>query len=177
MVYYPTFPTNALTTNGDLTISGDPPIKGTCGHVHANDDLILNSPLSDIDGTNTGSDDLVVSGIPQGGTGNDIPVPFLDPTDYREHADFILTADGKVFEKGNPTAIHDRAFDGDSWTTGGWKWTSASPPHPINGSMRVIHFITVRFMLMGMHKYRIALVRQTPLTRGRQAFILPATLT
>ena len=115
-----------------FTLSGNPNILGSMGNLHSNCDLTTT-------GTTTVAEDITAVGTlslsantTNGGIRDDdaplIPLPVVNPLDFRPLADFILTGDGKVKNQGG-TVLHDAAIDGDVWpgnNSNSWKWTDKS---------------------------------------------------
>ncbi len=127
-VYYPTFPTSALSTNGNLDISGNPNIAGSCGSVHSNGNLdIGGSAVISVDATATGSysgGSETVGGTSGGGL-PEIPIPYLNPTDFQQYADYTFAADGKVYDSNN-NFIHDASSTPwNGWDYSSPKWTQS----------------------------------------------------
>ena len=120
----PGIPVSAVTTNGNLTISGNPGITGNCGSAHANGDLdISGNPTIDENATASGS--YLASGSPSvGGTsGGSLPninIPLLDPTQFEPYADYTLAADGNVYDASG-TFVGSSPWNG--WDYSSPKWT------------------------------------------------------
>lgn len=128
-VYHPTFPTAALTTNGNTTISGTTDILGACGNVHSNDNLTF-SGTNTVAGTATATGALEINGV-AGTSSPKVPIPRLDPTDYQSGMEYTLAADGNVYATADLTTPVGSG-NGTNWN--GWTWTagdpSATPPLP-----------------------------------------------
>ncbi len=118
--------TNAIVTGHDLQISGNPTISGSAGSVHSNGDM-------DVSGNPTISQDLTASGDyatsgsasvggVEGGGKPTVFIPPVNPADYRSLADYVLKADGKVYQSDGTTVVFDTS-SGNSWpqNNGGWK--------------------------------------------------------
>jgi len=120
----PGIPVSAVTTNGNLTISGNPGITGNCGSVHSNDDLTLSgSPDVAQNATATGT---YVPGGTVGGTGaggqSAILIPLLDPTDFEFYADYTLASDGNVYDA---SGVFVSSSPWNGWTYSSPKWQKA----------------------------------------------------
>ena len=125
IIYTPTGPTTAITTNGNLEMSGHPDVLGTCGDVHANGDLDSTSGV-DIGGTGSASgtyehgDSTVSSGAPN------IDVPLLDPTEFQQYADYTLTASGTVLDA-NGDFVSNAPWNGWSYASPKWSLSDSLP--------------------------------------------------
>ncbi len=120
----PGTPVSAVTTNGNLTISGNPGIIGTCGSAHANGDLdISGNPIIVENATAFGfysaSGSPTVGGTSGGGYPN-INIPLLDPTRFEPYADYTLAADGNVYDA-TGTQVGSSPWNG--WDYSSPKWT------------------------------------------------------
>jgi len=91
----------AILIGGDLQISGNPPIAGTCGNVHANADLsIPGSPTIAGDATASGTYSASGNPIIGGESGGGKPLillPTIDPFDFLAAAKASLPAN-EVFQ-------------------------------------------------------------------------------
>lgn len=92
-------PTNAVTVNGALEISGDATFLGACADVHANGASFEVSGAVTTDGAVSGTGDVLVSGSVQDPFGNPVAetdfaspqyIPDLDPMEYCASADYFL---------------------------------------------------------------------------------------
>lgn len=90
----------ALVTNGDLDMSGNVTIDGTEGDVHSNGSLTISGNSADVSGDASASGTLncddpcdQVDGTASGGAAP-LPLPPVHASDYRSHADYILTSAG-----------------------------------------------------------------------------------
>lgn len=130
----PPLPTNAVTANGILSISGNPDILGVCGSVHSNgdnnpstDDLVFSGDVDvAVNATTSGTSSIgspgeIVGTIEDGAP--EVPVPDLNPTDYQQYADYTFTNNGLIFQKGVSSAVYDANTTSLKWN--GWDW---SPP-------------------------------------------------
>ena len=140
MVYkLPGSPENAVAINGDMDVSGNPSISGTCGSIHANDDLDISgspnvSENATASGTYAGGSETV--GGTSGGGHAEVPIPLLDPTEFEQYADYVLAADGNVYDS-NGTFIHDaNSSKWNGWDFSSPKWTM-SKNTTIDGSFYV----------------------------------------
>jgi len=124
---------DAVRTNDDLKISGNPIITGTCGSVHTNDDLTISGNPT-VTGAATAHDDYSVSGNPVVGVGSGgdkatKTVPTISASTFLTQAKATVTAsqiyqffsDGKVRD-GNDTLITTL---GNNDTYRGWKFKSS----------------------------------------------------
>lgn len=118
--------TEGVVTGSNLDISGNPSISGSAGSVHSNGDMrITGNPTISQDATASGSFDA--SGSPtvggdQGGGYPTVSIPPVVPADYRSLANYVLKADGKVYQSDGTTVVFDTS-SGNSWPSndGGWK--------------------------------------------------------
>lgn len=92
-------PLPALLVNGNLRLNGSPMVDGSSGGVHANGELDLNgvnvcvqqfyASVGNIDGTaNAGG--CPYGAVPRNQGSDPLPVPKLDPLDYKAVADYLL---------------------------------------------------------------------------------------
>ena len=96
----PGIPVSAVTTNDNLEVAGSSIVSGDCGSVHSNEDLTMSGTPSVLhDATATGTYTLggSVGGTEAGGE-SIIPIPQLDPVDFRPYADYILDNNGDVYD-------------------------------------------------------------------------------
>ena len=115
----------ALVTEGDLTISGSIDIDGTGAAAHSNGNLTIEGGGSSINGPITASGTYTgsyagTSGAPE------VPLPKVDPADYKHHADFILKSDGTMTNAaGTVVCIWTAATSCNSWhwSMGSQTWT------------------------------------------------------
>jgi hypothetical protein len=135
---------DAVRTNDDLTISGNPTITGTCGSVHSNDDLDMNGGPT-ITGAATASDDYskgksATVGAGSGGGKPTKSVPTVSASTFLTQAKATVAkteiyqffSDGKVRD-GNDTLITTLS---NNDTYRGWKFkTSPSANWDFNGSI------------------------------------------
>ncbi len=131
----PGIPIGAVTTNGDLTISGNSTVTGACGNVHANGDLTLSGASGTVNGnaTSTGTTDpgtATVTGVALSSQA-EIIVPFLDVTEFKPYADYIFKADGNVYDDHDPAAGPIGSGSGPGWN--GWKY-QIGPQKWVNNS-------------------------------------------
>ncbi len=134
----PGVPISAVTTNGNLTVSGSSVISGTCGSVHANGNVnFTGSAIISIDATSSGTysgGSETVGGTSGGGQPN-IDVPLLNPADYGPNADYKLASDGNVYDK-NGNVVGSSPWSG--WNYSSPKWTfSGSSSDAINATYYV----------------------------------------
>jgi hypothetical protein len=131
-------PGGAVTAGGHLSLKGRPTINGDEGNVHTNGDLDLNgrpfitgiasaSGTVDQSGGGNGQGNgqaTVEGGILQGDDAPPVPIPSVNPQALRHTADFILAANGKVYDA-NDNLISDTAVDGafSGWTSADDKWS------------------------------------------------------
>jgi PilX N-terminal len=92
----------AIVTNGDLELSGNASIEGPSGSVHSNGNLNISGNSVDVSGNASSTGDLncanpcnQVDGTVDEGA-PEIPVPPVHASDYFQHADYVLTSDGKM---------------------------------------------------------------------------------
>ena len=119
-----------------LTISGNPTIAGSQGSVHSNCNLTTTGTTS-VAQNITAVGDLSLSASTTNGGIRDpdappIPLPVVNPADFKSLADYVLRGDGKVFQQTSPGVfieVHDAATQGDTWPGGSnesWQWTDKS---------------------------------------------------
>jgi len=124
---------DAVRTDKDLKISGNPTITGTCGSVHTNDDLTINGGPT-VTGTATASDDYDVgnSATVAAGSGGDKAkkvIPTISASDFLTKAKATVSAsqlyqffsDGKV-KDGSDTLITTLS---NNDTYRGWKYKTS----------------------------------------------------
>ncbi len=111
----------AITTQESSNFNGTVQVTGSGNCVHSNQDVTwTNSPGSSVGAVNAVG---VVNGNPvaAGGTANPgappILIPEIIPSMYRQHADYVFRADGKIFNKAG-TLVRDTAVSGH-WL--GWE--------------------------------------------------------
>jgi hypothetical protein len=122
----PGIPVSAVTTYGNLAVSGNPTVSGACGSVHSNDDLTLSgSPNITENATATGT---YVPGGTVGGTGaggqSAIPIPHLNPSAFERYADYTLASNGNVYDAGG-TFVSSSPWNG--WTYSSPVWQKGGP--------------------------------------------------
>jgi len=117
-----------IITGDDLDISGNPTVNGSAGSIHANGDLDISGNVSvSQDATASGNYDVSgsasVGGV-EGGGKPTVSIPPVNPADYRSLADYVLKADGKIYQSDGTTVVFDTS-SGNSWPSndGGWKWS------------------------------------------------------
>jgi hypothetical protein len=134
--------TDAILTDGSLTISGSTDVlstSGQCGNVHTNENLTVNGGTNlQISGDATSSGPYQEIGNPSiSGDHDSAPepektVPHIDPADFLAVAQaslpadhlFQMKADGQVLD-GNGTLIETVVSGATS--TCGWRYTSGTP--------------------------------------------------
>lgn len=120
-------PEAAIVANGSLNIPGNPTIRGLKGSVHANQNLVISgNPIIEDNATAQGT--LDISGTPTvGGTlaGGQPPkpVPPINVADFFDDRDYLLRADGRIFNKSG-VLVHNGS-GGAAWH--GFKWAAGSP--------------------------------------------------
>ena len=131
---------DAVRTDEDLKISGNPTINGTCGSAHTNDDLTISGNPT-VAGTATAYDNYTVSGNPSvgSGSGGDMPkksIPVVTASDFLTKAKATVAA-GEIFQfkdggqvwDGNDALITAAGTNGtlsDGATYRGWKYDNSS---------------------------------------------------
>lgn len=124
-------PLAALTTGGNIKISGTTKVLGSLGSVHTNmSALVEETPTISQKLTAVGT--ITVTGTPSVGGGiwpgsARVPLPEVDPNDYRSNANYILRADGAVINNltGLPIVMlgNNGMWNGFKYTVGaGGKW-------------------------------------------------------
>lgn len=132
-------PDDAITTNGDLKISGNANILGSSGSVQSNSDLkVSGKPTIAQGGSASGTAD---PSPPYTSGASTVSIPEIDPTDFASYADYKLASDGKVYDsEGN--LLWDTNTQGE-WK--GWdysnpnpKWTLSSDDTPPYGNLYIV---------------------------------------
>jgi Tfp pilus assembly protein PilX len=126
---------DAVRTKGNLRMSGNPAVTGTCGSAHTNDDLTISGNPS-VAGTATASDQYSVSGNPTVGSGSgggkaQKTIPTVSASSFLTQAKATVAAsqiyqflsDGKVRD-GNDNLITTLS---NNDTYRGWKYKSSGP--------------------------------------------------
>lgn len=123
--------TDAYRTSDRLEISGSSGVTGACNTVHTNFNLKADPGIAAASGiTYSGTN------LQPGGSDNDVrnpataarPLPAISPATYRNHADYELRADGRVYAWNNDYSARVQIADtsgGTEWRT--WKRDSTSP--------------------------------------------------
>ena len=125
-------PLPGIVTNGDLQIEGNAvTIGGASGGVHSNGDMVISGSGDNLGGTVSisgaydGPEDLgAIEGAAQ------LPVPQVRASDYRAHANFVLTSSGTMTDlAGNPacTVPGDPCENWD-FADGAWSFGNQEPP-------------------------------------------------
>jgi len=138
LISTPAVPSSALTTNGNVGISGNPDIAGACGSAHSNGDFgISGSPsftgqvsatgtYSNSGGTNPAHSD----GQPEK------EIPDLTASDYKGDADYELRSDGSVWANGILIHADASSTPWEGWDYSSPKWTMANP-NPLDGMLYI----------------------------------------
>lgn len=127
-------PDVAILVDGSLKLNGNPDILGSLGSVHANSSLdISGNPNIALNATTAGT--LTVSGNPTvGGNLGSAPyvnVPEINVADYKTQADYILDANGNVYdEMGNFVADGKKGWNNFKFTGQNWDISGNSAPMP-----------------------------------------------
>lgn len=112
-------PNAAILVDGQLDNQGNLEVRGSLGSVHANGELELGgNPTIEQDATSALA--VTASGSPTvGGTMGVMsvaPIPDIDVTGFRADADFILAADGNVYNAaGAVISMPEFRFRGGDW--------------------------------------------------------------
>lgn len=112
-------PDAAILVDGQLDNQGNIDVRGAMGSVHANGELELGgTPNIDVDATSAVN--VTVSGSPSVGGYTGVTsyreIPDIDVTDYRADADYILAADGNVYDaSGAVVSMPEFRFRGGDW--------------------------------------------------------------
>lgn len=127
-----TVPSNpAILVNGDLDFDGNSfEVKGLKGNVHANGNITGNNTRISGDVTATGTvDPRIDSGGITAGNQPGITVPDIKASDYRNLADYILKANGKIAIASTGVELSTAAANATNWSFSGgqWKAAGASP--------------------------------------------------
>ncbi len=102
----------AILTNDDLYVYGALLVDGTLGRIHSDQDLTVQGATT-IARSATASGTLTTIGTSYNVGGDFLPnrpiVPIkpVRPSDYRPHADFVLTGDGRVQSGATGLVLHD----------------------------------------------------------------------
>lgn len=123
----------AILTGGDLDIYGDEAVGGTLGAVHTNEDLTLQGSANIAQSaTASATTSRVGDHVSVGGellaNRPVVPIAPVVPADYRPHANFVLTADGRVLD--GATGVQVYTFVVPPRGRGG---PAPAPPGPYNG--------------------------------------------
>jgi Tfp pilus assembly protein PilX len=138
----PILPLKALVVNGDIDITGDQEIQGSCGDVHVNgnvdlsDTLQVNDMLSATGAvTGSGANHIINADgepvTPESGA-EPIEIPKLNPWDFCGEADYILR-NGWIVTVGPPT---DSTLIGGPGVLG-WKYTAHLDKYTLNAEIGV----------------------------------------
>ncbi len=122
-------PADAITTNGDLRISGNPTVQGTNGGVHSNSNLSLSgNPTISTDATASGtysaSGSPNIGGTAAGGQPTET-IPAVTPSNFYSYRDYLLASDGKVYDRNGVEQLmpgnkwNNWDFSGGEWTLSG----------------------------------------------------------
>jgi cytoskeletal protein CcmA (bactofilin family) len=123
----------AILVNGDLTINGNPSVRGLEGNVHANQNLTISGNASNIEGDATATGTFTAnhnwkSGGTFGGGYDAINVPDIQAANYLSLADFTLHSDGsKTDRNGNPCGSPCASW---SLINGQWSLSGNLPSSP-----------------------------------------------
>lgn len=130
LISRPTFtPASAITTKGNLTGGGSFTVQGACGSVHTNSGF----NQSGVSGTVTQG--TTASGACSGATctasgAAKQPIPIVDPTDFKNNANYILQNDGTI--RDTLSTPNDTTDDVVYTKTGSWVGT----PGAIDGTAK-----------------------------------------
>ncbi len=124
-------PLAAITTEEDLSVEGDPVVRGSTAHVHSNATLRVQGNSS-IAGNATASGAFSRIGHPSiggvaAGSRPQQSIPDLDPALYRGNADVVFAADGRVTD-GAGRLLGQGSYSGFSLGAGGWRWSGGGQP-------------------------------------------------
>lgn len=121
-------PDNAITSDGNLKISGNPTIAGSNGGVQSNSDLkVSGNPTI----AQTASASGTASPSPPYISGaSTVDIPAIDPTQFKSYADYQLRSDGKVYNQaGFEVTV---GWDGWDYSSGRWTLSTDDIPPPAN---------------------------------------------
>lgn len=121
-----------VVVDGDLMISGNPRLLGSCGLVHANDDLTVSGDVV-VEQYVSASDQVTVNGSAELPDGEDAPRKEDQPTiavedinnplaTHCDDADYILQSNGYI-ERTSDGSLHDARSDAKF----GWKRAGTGP--------------------------------------------------
>lgn len=131
-------PDDAITTNGDLRISGNANILGSSGGVHSNSNLTISvSPNI----AQTASASGTASPSPPYTSGaSTVSIPEIDPTDFASYADYKLDSDGNVYEAGStiPEPTSGGRWYGWNYNSGNQRWDKSSNDTPPPGNLYIV---------------------------------------
>ena len=109
---------HAITTEGDLGGNGSFTINGTNGSIHSNNSVTISGGSATITEGATASGDCTGTGCVAGGTAPE-DIPLMNPSDYKDFADYILKSDGTI----------KKVSTGDIYTftnPGGGNWSTST---------------------------------------------------
>ncbi len=118
--------TQAIMSEGDLTVNGTVDFTGAAGGVHTNQNLqIIGQPSFSGDatasGTYTSSSGNETVGGAQGGGYDLIPIPTLTPSDFKPDADYVYGADGTIKDR-NGNVVGTNSYGPFELKNGEWDW-------------------------------------------------------
>jgi len=115
----------AILTQEDLTISGNPNLKGTIRDIHSNQDVYLT-------GTTTTTGVVSAAGTVDGGVSGGgstvssaptIAIPLIQPADFEQYVDYKLKSDGRVYDSNDNFIANANGVDYGGFKFDGSKWT------------------------------------------------------
>jgi len=129
-------PDDAITTNGDLRISGNANILGSSGGVHSNGDLkVLGNPTIAQGGSASGT---ASPSPPYTSGASTVSIPEIDPTDFASYADYKLDSDGNVYNsEGVIQPTTGGRWYGWDYNSGNQRWDKSSNDTPPPGNLYI----------------------------------------
>ncbi|MBI2901055.1 MAG: hypothetical protein HYY17_12790 [Planctomycetes bacterium] len=126
-------PDNAIVVDGSILFNGTPDILGLKGIAHANGDIVLSgNPTFSVSANATGQIAEGGATVPPGGFNEGVPpisIPDVDPTQYRNLANYTLRADGMILDVATGAMINPGA---GGWN--GWTYSAASNTWSLSGN-------------------------------------------
>ncbi|MBI4712162.1 MAG: hypothetical protein HY762_02480 [Planctomycetes bacterium] len=140
-------PESAIVSGGSVKLNGNATISGTSGSVSVNGNVIINgSPYISQDVSATGTIDITGNPTIGGATATGVApfnIPPIVPADYYSYRDYLLDADGKVYDAGGGF-LWDTVVNGEyrGWELSGGEWkmnsnTAYDGTYYVNGTAAI----------------------------------------